>query len=253
MRYIIRIIGFSFLLLGCKSSKAVSDVAVNSNTTVKLSVKQLLKKHKKQQSQFKTLQSRLKVKLNNGQGEKTISLSLRMERDKIIWISAPLNIVRIKLTQDKIAYYNKLENTYFEGGFELVQELFGVKLTFENIQNILLGQLAFDLRAREFYKASNLELKTVKFILNFQATFIPDLFKIRQQQVIQPVPSRSLNINYKKYQRIEGQNFPEKIVISTKNMGQKNTIDVALRSLSLNDKLRFPFKIPVGYQLLQIE
>jgi hypothetical protein len=253
MRYIIWIIGFSFLLLGCKSSKAVSDVAVNSNTTVKLSVKQLLKKHKKQQSQFKTLQSRLKVKLNNGQGEKTISLSLRMERDKIIWISAPLNIVRIKLTQDKIAYYNKLENTYFEGGFELVQELFGVKLTFENIQNILLGQLAFDLRAREFYKASNLELKTVKFILNFQATFIPDLFKIRQQQVIQSVPSRSLNINYKKYQRIEDQNFPEKIVISTKNMGQKSTIDVALRSLSLNDKLRFPFKIPVGYQLLQIE
>lgn len=253
MRYIIWIIGFSFLLLGCKSSKAVSDVAVNSNTTVKLSVKQLLKKHKKQQSQFKTLQSRLKVKLNNGQGEKTISLSLRMERDKIIWISAPLNIVRIKLTQDKISYYNKLENTYFEGGFELVQELFGVKLTFENIQNILLGQLAFDLRAREFYKASNLELKTVKFILNFQATFIPDLFKIRQQQVIQSVPSRSLNINYKKYQRIEDQNFPEKIVISTKNMGQKSTIDVALRSLSLNDKLRFPFKIPVGYQLLQIE
>lgn len=253
MRYIIWIIGFSFLLLGCKSSKAVSDVAVNSNTTVKLSVKQLLKKHKKQQSQFKTLQSRLKVKLNNGQGEKTISLSLRMERDKIIWISAPLNIVRIKLTQDKIAYYNKLENTYFEGGFELVQELFGVKLTFENIQNILLGQLAFDLRAREFYKASNLELKTVKFILNFQATFIPDLFKIHQQQVIQSVPSRSLNINYKKYQRIEDQNFPEKIVISTKNMGQKSTIDVALRSLSLNDKLRFPFKIPVGYQLLQIE
>jgi hypothetical protein len=253
MRYIIWIIGFSFLLLGCKSSKAVSDVAVNSNTTVKLSVKQLLKKHKKQQSQFKTLQSRLKVKLNNGQGEKTISLSLRMERDKIIWISAPLNIVRIKLTQDKIAYYNKLENTYFEGGFELVQELFGVKLTFENIQNILLGQLAFDLRAREFYKASNLELKTVKFILNFQATFIPDLFKIRQQQVIQSVPSRSLNINYKKYQRIEDQNFPEKIVISTKDMGQKSTIDVALRSLSLNDKLRFPFKIPVGYQLLQIE
>ena len=253
MRYIIWIIGFSFLLLGCKSSKAVSDVAVNSNTTVKLSVKQLLKKHKKQQSEFKTLQSRLKVKLNNGQGEKTISLSLRMERDKIIWISAPLNIVRIKLTQDKISYYNKLENTYFEGGFELVQELFGVKLTFENIQNILLGQLAFDLRAREFYKASNLELKTVKFILNFQATFIPDLFKIRQQQVIQSVPSRSLNINYKKYQRIEDQNFPEKIVISTKNMGQKSTIDVALRSLSLNDKLRFPFKIPVGYQLLQIE
>jgi hypothetical protein len=51
------------LFLGCKSTKTVQ-----SNTTLdpKMSVRQIVKQHNKSQSEFKTLQGRIKVEYSQG-------------------------------------------------------------------------------------------------------------------------------------------------------------------------------------------
>ena len=79
------------LFLGCKSTKTVQ-----SNTTLdpKMSVRQIVKQHNKSQSEFKTLQGRIKVEYSQGDRSETHTLTLRMEQDKTIWINAFLNMVR---------------------------------------------------------------------------------------------------------------------------------------------------------------
>ena len=136
---------FGLLFLGCKSTKTVQ-----SNTTLdpKMSVRQIVKQHNKSQSEFKTLQGRIKVEYSQGDRSETHTLTLRMEQDKTIWINAFLNMVRVKITPEYVRFYNKLDNTYFDGDYTLISNFLGTELGFDNLQNLLLGEAVFDINPK---------------------------------------------------------------------------------------------------------
>src|SRR5210317_1578781 len=137
------------LFLGCKTTKIVES---NKTLDPKMSVKQIVKKLNKSQSEFNTLQGRLKVEYTQGDRSEVHTLTLRMEHDKTIWINAFLNFVRIKITPERVRFYNKLDNTYFDGDYALISNFLGTELQFENLQNVLLGEAIFDINPKEFKK-----------------------------------------------------------------------------------------------------
>ena len=152
MKKFIYSIVLAFLFLGCKSTKTLqSSQALDS----KMSVKQIVKKHNKSHSEFNTLQGRLKVEYTQGDRSETHTLTLRMEYDKTIWVNAFLNMVRIKITPEHVRFYNKLDNTYFDGDYDLISEFLGTNLQFENLQNLLLGEAIFNLKSKEFKNICN--------------------------------------------------------------------------------------------------
>ena len=53
-----------------------------------------------------------------------------MEKDKVIWLSAPLGIARMMITPDQVAFYNKRDNTYFDGDYSLLSDFVGFDLDF---------------------------------------------------------------------------------------------------------------------------
>ena len=78
-----------------------------------------------------------------------------MEQDKTIWINAFLNMVRVKITPEYVRFYNKLDNTYFDGDYTLISNFLGTELGFDNLQNLLLGEAVFDINPKEFKKNIN--------------------------------------------------------------------------------------------------
>ena len=72
-----------------------------------------------------------------------------MEKDKIIWLSAPLSVAKVMITPDKVSYYNNWENVYFDGDFSLLSDLLGTELDFTKVQNLLLGETLFDLKEQK--------------------------------------------------------------------------------------------------------
>ena len=110
------------LLVGCKSTKNISS-AGDLNT--KLSSKQIIKEHTKQETKFNTLQSRVKIEYIQGSKSQSHTINLRIEKDKIIWLNSTLSLVRAKITPTKVSFYSKLDNTFFEGDFSLISDLLG--------------------------------------------------------------------------------------------------------------------------------
>ena len=135
--------------MGCKSTKIVQS---SETLDSKMSVKQIVKNHNKLQSKFNTLQGRLKVEYIQGDRSETHTLTLRMENDKTIWVNAFLNMVRVKITPDRVRFYNKLDNTYFDGDYALISEFLGADLQFENLQNLLLGEAIFEFETQGIQK-----------------------------------------------------------------------------------------------------
>ena len=122
-------IALGLFFLGCKAAKVVQS---NETLDPKMSVKQIVKKYNKSQSEFTTLQGRLKVEYVQGERSETHTLTLRMGYDHTIWVNAFLNMVRLKITPDRVRFYNKLDKTYFDGDYALISELLGTDLRFEN-------------------------------------------------------------------------------------------------------------------------
>ena len=109
------------------------------------------------------------------------TVSLRIEKDKTIWMSK-LGLVKALITPTRVAFYNKLDNTYFDGDFSYLNKLLGTELNFEMVQNLLLGQAVFDLNKEPYYASSvanKYQLKPeMKQILNkFMPIYTESIFK----------------------------------------------------------------------------
>ncbi len=247
-----KLVGISVLMLvvaSCGTKKVISD----GSASEKMSAKNVIRQHYLNQLDFKTLAGKLKIDYSDGQEQQGLSVNLRMEKDKVIWISAPFGIVKAYITPERVSFYNKLENEYFDGDFSFLSNLLGTELDFEKVQNLLLGQALFDLR-KEGYLASiteeNYELKPKNPGTLFKTLFQiePENFKIATQQLSQPLRKRLLDINYKNYQKVNKWILPNEIYIVAIENDNRNTIDIEYRNIEFDESLRFPYRIPEGYK-----
>ncbi|MDU8884612.1 DUF4292 domain-containing protein [Yeosuana sp. MJ-SS3] len=253
MRYK-RYIGFIFVLLlvvefGCKSSKSLSTSDANLN----LNKKQVIRENSKREATFRTLSSRVKINILDGNREQSYTVNLRIEKDKqILLMSTPISVVKALITPEKVSFYNKLDNTYFDGDFEYLSDLLGTELDFEKVQNLLLGEALYDLKAENYLLSVDnntyiLQPKTANELFEVFFLINPSHFKLNSQQFLQTEESRFLEIDYLNYQKVNRQIVPENIKIIALEAADQMIIDLEYKSVSLNEDLRFPFKIPSGY------
>lgn len=237
------------LIVGCKATKSISS---SGELNEGLTAKQIIKESNRSKANFKTLQSRVKIDYTRDGSSKGVGVNLRMEKNKVIWLNGPLSVARAKITPNKVSFYDKLNNQYFDGDFRLLSDLLGTELDFEKVQNILLGEAIYDLNKGD-YKASTHEhsyvIQPEEQLALFEIFFLlnPNHFKMDSQQITQIGENRYLEVGYLKYQEIDKQKLPEVVKIIALDSGDETIIDMEYRSISLNEDLRFPFRIPSGY------
>ena len=242
------------LVFSCGTSKKIDTEALRNS---KMKAKQILKIHQNQKADFSTLQARLKLELTKGNKSQTHTLTLRMERGKTIWVNAFLNMVRLKITPEKVQMYNKLDRTFFDGDYEIITDFLGITLNFSNLENVLLGDALFNPKTNALKKELNqtsyvLTPKKVNELLQVLYFINPRSFKLEGQSVYQPLENRSLDINYQSFQDIDKQLFPKSITIKVLENQNETNLKLNLKSVILNQPLRFPFKMPSGYKQIDL-
>ncbi|WP_246125962.1 DUF4292 domain-containing protein [Bizionia myxarmorum] len=242
------------MVMGCKSTATLTS----GEADLTLSKKEVLKAHHKFTPVFKTLQAKVRVVYSEGEKSQTHTVSLRMEKDKVIWINSALNLIRVMITPEKVQFYNKLDNTYFDGDFSYLSDLLGTELDYTKVQNLLLGNAIFEIdknhynmtvfeEAYLFQPKEQLPLFELFYIIN------PAHFKLNSQQLQQVTEARFLHVDYLKYQIIEKQSLPEQLKIIALEADSETIIEIELKSISLNESLRFPFKIPSGFDAIDLK
>ncbi|GGG36235.1 DUF4292 domain-containing protein [Bizionia arctica] len=234
---------------GCKSTKVASDGTAN----LSLSSKEVIKENHKTAPDFKTLQAKVRIAYSQGDDSQTHTVSYRMLKDQIIWISSSFNIIRVMITPEKVSFYNKLDNTYFDGNFSFLSEILGTDLDFEKVQNLLLGNPLFPLNKTDYSMSVNNEkylFQPKEQLALFELFYLinPIQFKIDSQQLAQTTEARFLQIDYLSYQEVDKQSLPENIKINVLEGDKETVIEMEFKSVSLNQDLRYPFSIPSGFE-----
>lgn len=246
------------ILSGCGSAKLING---STNANPGFSVKDIIKTHNAAAPEFTTLAARVNVDYEDARSSQNITVSLRMEKDKTIWIKASIlgiTLSKAMLTPDRVQYYERISNTYFDGDFALISNWLGTDIDFEKAQNILLGQSIFNMEGQPYEnKVENnqykLASKTTLPLFSHFLALNPDLFKIASQGIDQTSEGRKLRMYYPNYQEIEGQVLPKKVVIMASENDAITTLEIDFRNVDLNIPIRFPFTMPDGLTEIQLD
>lgn len=181
-----------------------------------------------------------------------------MEKDKTIWINATLGLARAIITPDKVRFYNRINNQYFEGDYTLISNLLGIELNFKKVQSLLLGESLFNLKDGKYTASTNdksyiLQPKEQTALLELFLLLNPSHFKMDSQQLQQPLKKRFLQVDYLVYQDVDKEILPKDIKIIAVEDNEEVIIAMEYKSVSLNEEVRFPFKIPSGFKEIIID
>lgn len=202
---------------------------------------------------FNTLSGRLGIDYSDGESSQSMTVSFRMKRDEVIWMSAFMGVVKVYITPERVSFYNKLQNEFFDGDFDYLSDLLGSDIDFEKLQNLLLGQAVVDLRQEKYeleYTQEAYQLKPKSSLeedykMLFQVE--PKNFRMASQQLSQPGNKRLMEVRYSSYQQVQGAVIPDRVYIAAIEDDQRVTIGITYKQVELNRELRFPYKIPNGY------
>ena len=242
-----------FILTSCKSKK---NTTKNTSATNML-FEEVVKNYHKNRFNKKTVRASIKAKYRGKSDLPKVSVSLRMKKDKIIWMSISkfISIGKLKITPKRVQFYNRLTREYFDGDFTLLSNFLGTEISFKQIQNILTGQTINDLNTKDYnIKAMEkfLSFKPKKQNSLYQLFFLlnPENFKPVKQEIQQD--DKLLEIQYPIYEKINNLYFPKEILVKANDGKQLNTVSIYFKSVRFNEKLSYPFKIPEGYKEIKL-
>lgn len=243
------------------ASSCKSAAGADGGVIKRLKSKKVIDNHYNRAFNFNTLHARVKVNFKDAKQSVSPNVTLRMERDKKIWLSAKMlgiTLAKVMITPNRVQYYEKINNTYFDGDFKMLSKWLGTDLDYYKVQQLLLGQALFDLSKGEYEITvvdQGYQLKPKEELELFNRLFLiaPQNFKMKLQLLAQPVEKRALSVLYDTYQKVGNQDFPKEIIIKAIEEQEQILIKLDYRSVDYNAKVSFPFSIPTGYEEVTVE
>jgi hypothetical protein len=240
------------LLFSCKSSQAVAG----TEKVRKLNTRQIVKNYRPGQQDYSTLSGRVKVDYIESGKRRSTTLSFRMQKDSVIWLSAPLGMVKALITPTEFQFYNRLENTYFEGDFAYLQEIAGVELDFDLLEALLFGESMLNLDEGKFQSEildGNYALSPRDGYQGFDLKIFldPVHFRVSRQYVADPISRDSLRIFYRYGGNANG--LPEELSAQVDYGSTERQIRLEYKNLEKNRNLRYPYRVPRGFKKIEIQ
>lgn len=256
MKFLRIVLIISIIFSSCKSKKvALESVAV----TKSMSARKVSNKHIESSFDKKTIDARLKVAYRDNKNKQKLSVKLRVDKDKVIWLNATylgIIVARAKITPTSVSYYEKLNRTYFKGNFNALRGILGTDVNFSQLQNMLLGQAIFDLKAQKYKSSIDNQAHLLlparqKALFDILFWINPIHYKLDKQELKNISKNQILKVDYKTYTTIDGEVFPKKIEIRAKEKEKFTNIDIEYKSVVFNKNISTPFRVPSGYKQVE--
>ncbi|WP_143310758.1 DUF4292 domain-containing protein [Chitinophaga vietnamensis] len=206
---------------------------------------------------FNTFSGRAKFAFENEQDSRNgLTLSIRMQKDSVIWISisAPIidEVIRATITPDSLKMYNRLKKQLMLRKLSDAAAQLNIPFDFKTLQDLLIGNPVY-LGDSIFQVVKTPSIVSFscdhpQFISLFNV--FADDYVLQQSKVMDKEDNgskRSCEMTYGDYATVAGHKFPTTRRIYVE---EKNVTKVALdfTRYDFDTPLSFPFNMPSGYK-----
>ena len=242
-------------LVSCKSAK------VSGARVAELPGREIIKLNQGAAFDQSVIRATMSIRYKGKEDMPGIIAGLRMVKDSIIWLNFSklgFPVAKLRITPDRVEFYEKIGRTSFEGDFKLISQWLGTDFDFLKIQNLFLGETLLNLEKQRFQVSivdDRYELRPNKrnAIFDILYQIDPGHFKIMKEELSHSEKNQNLTILYKDFNKINQSLFPKGFSITAVAEQQKTVIDVNYKNVQFDVPLKFPFKIPAGYRNIELE
>jgi hypothetical protein len=228
-----------------------------SSVAKNISSKKVARRHVAANFDKQTIDAKLKVNFNNGKTIQSLTVSVKMKKDEVIWLRGTkiITLFKVEITPTKVRYYSSVFKHSFEGDFSMLKELLGVEINFEQLQNLFLGQALQDVTEEK----QDVSVVNNRYILNpkqqpqlydIYYTINPTHYKLDHQSIVNEAKALRLDIKYPNYNLINSVVFPTVIEIKAKDKKRVTVIDLAYKNVAFDTSVTMSFNMPNSYKKL---
>ena len=243
------------LLTACKSVRVLPNKAPVKRVDLKVLTAEIAKA----EENINTLRARIKAVYNDQKRKQQVNVNFRLDNGKTFWMSANMliPIAKLLVTPTEVQFYEKFQKTYYKGNIDFINQQLGSDFSFQDLQNIFLGNPVTDLRKVKVERISHPRyyvLTPKEKGQRFRPTYFfdPVNFRLVEQRFLVAGKAQSLSIKYTNNQQLEGKIVPKNIEIST--FDGNNFLQLSLEYLRVDfpKNLITPFSIPSGYKKIEL-
>ena len=217
----------------------------------KYSAKKVLRNANKTVKDFKNLQAKARLTINNNGKDRSNNLNIRIVKDQQLWANAALGAVRFLIDNDSVKFYNKLEKKYLMSDFSYFNQQLGLDIDFKTLQRLILGEIVTAISYKDYVgeSESGYSFKTSIDFLNksFEVltTLSPYDFNVRSY--VFDDGANKIFLSYDSFNTINGSQFPAQIRLFKNG---EILLKIEFKSFNLVEKINIPFKIPNNYKAI---
>jgi hypothetical protein len=201
---------------------------------------------------------------------KTTSLKayVRMVPDSAIWLSVTaysVEVARVLATPDSLKFLSKTDKKYYTGGYDFISNKLGVKLSFNEMQALLLGQ-SIGIEGEEiqkrndrnFYVLSNLKKSQLRRVDNGRPVNVGSeiayanwinsaTYRTEQVAMTDLNNQHTARINYVEFEKNEDFHILMQMQMHI-IAGKEIKVEAHNSKVEVNEPLRMPFRISSKYE-----
>ena len=256
---IILLIALALLFQGCRTARQVPVAEIPIVTPIgdMQTVDEIILQAIEQRANFDWFSANLSGHIVFGGSRHNIGGQMRIENGERAWITITavggfVEVARMLMTPDSVFIHNRLERTAIIRDFSLVQQEVGLDLTFDMLQDILIGnhflgelsnEFAHDTVDGNFRFTDQREVSEVFFdfvLSNENYRYISLTARNRE--------GLAIYITYGNFAVIDGQLFPQRLHVLVPDMGVELVLHY--QRIQLNVPQNMPFTLPASAQRL---
>jgi hypothetical protein len=207
--------------------------------------------------EYNTFSGKAKVRLESPKDKQDFTATIRMEKDKKIWISivalGVFEAARVLITPDSIFVVDRLHKDVMIRSFKDAGKLLPVAVEFSTLQGLLIGDALhasadMPTDATAFGGGISLDVHTNEY--QQQLTYNKADSSIRQQQLRVGSDSAKgtlLLMQYGNYSVVDNRRFSSERTINVQDTTGQTHIEMQFNRAEFDKELEYPFSVPSKY------
>lgn len=240
-------------VFGCKTKKQVvvnrpaTPVAVDPDAGKMAKIQAIQSK----QVSFNTFSGKAKTKLNIDGKTNDVTLNIRIQHDKKIWVSVTallgIEAARALITPDSIMVINRLQGVYLKKPFSYIHTYAGRQVNYKTVEALLIGNAIPELLTQgatlQADAGGSTTLKGNLQGMLYSLLLGADL-KVTQTSLANQSAAQSLQVTNSQFVQADGKIVPSQIHIASAVKNKNLQADLNYSKVEFNQPLEFPFSIP---------
>ncbi|HLS95769.1 uncharacterized protein DUF4292 [Sphingobacterium allocomposti] len=251
------LIVMTFLFAACKTKQRVTLPSHGTPKAVDNANVAAIKTFELNNLDFHTFSGRAKTKIEMNKQVHDVTLHMRVQRDKAIWMSVTailgVEVARVLITPDSVKIINKLQGEYIGKPFSYIYQYTNEGITFATLQDLLLANVSSNLLRTENVQVASASDEFIVVGIKDQLSFQYRINKTNRpfNFVLQEVGgSQNLEAFYSDFANTGGYNFPQNIALNIVGGDVSLKAQLNYNRVAFNEPVEMPFSVSARYKVL---